>query len=90
MIAASFLLSLSLALPLCMIAKPNGKFFFLPSPPGQCGHCKKLAPEYESAAKELSGKAKLGAVDCTSPDGQSLCQTYELVLISYGCIRRCT
>ncbi len=31
-----------------------------------CGHCKKLAPEWASAASQLKGKMKLGAVDATS------------------------
>lgn len=30
-----------------------------------CGHCKNLAPEWASAATELKGKVKLGAVDAT-------------------------
>ncbi|XP_071950978.1 protein disulfide-isomerase A6 homolog [Antedon mediterranea] len=30
-----------------------------------CGHCKNLAPEWESAATELKGKVKLGALDST-------------------------
>lgn len=30
-----------------------------------CGHCKNLAPEYESAANQLKGSVKLGAVDAT-------------------------
>ncbi|XP_008229815.1 PREDICTED: protein disulfide isomerase-like 2-3 [Prunus mume] len=29
-----------------------------------CGHCKKLAPEWKKAAKNLQGKVKLGHVDC--------------------------
>jgi len=34
-----------------------------------CGHCKKLAPEWASAATTLKGKVKLGAVDATQfPD----------------------
>jgi len=30
-----------------------------------CGHCKTLAPHWQSAASELKGKVKLGAVDAT-------------------------
>uniref|UniRef100_A0A7S0SQQ7 protein disulfide-isomerase n=1 Tax=Chromulina nebulosa TaxID=96789 RepID=A0A7S0SQQ7_9STRA len=30
-----------------------------------CGHCKNLAPEWETAAKQLKGSVKLGAVDAT-------------------------
>jgi len=31
-----------------------------------CGHCKKLEPEWASAASQLKGKFKLGAVDATT------------------------
>ncbi|KAG9279612.1 protein disulfide-isomerase A3-like [Astyanax mexicanus] len=31
-----------------------------------CGHCKKLAPEFETAAKRLKGVVTLAKVDCTS------------------------
>ncbi|CAN0229310.1 unnamed protein product [Pylaiella littoralis] len=39
-----------------------------------CGHCQKLAPEWESAAGQLSGSVNLGAVDATQ--AQSLAQKY--------------
>ncbi|KAG0631153.1 hypothetical protein M758_1G231400 [Ceratodon purpureus] len=29
-----------------------------------CGHCKRLAPEWKTAAKNLQGKMKLGQIDC--------------------------
>jgi protein disulfide-isomerase A6 len=35
-----------------------------------CGHCKKLAPEYEKAAKALEGIVNIGAVDMTT-DGEA-------------------
>ncbi|KAJ0111549.1 hypothetical protein Patl1_01922 [Pistacia atlantica] len=31
-----------------------------------CGHCKKLAPEWKKASRNLKGKVKLGHVDCES------------------------
>ncbi|KAF7646553.1 hypothetical protein LDENG_00185780 [Lucifuga dentata] len=31
-----------------------------------CGHCKKLAPEFEKAATRLKGTVQLGKVDCTA------------------------
>lgn len=31
-----------------------------------CGHCKNLAPHWATAATELKGKVKLGALDATS------------------------
>lgn len=39
-----------------------------------CGHCKKLQPEWEAAAKKVKGAVNLGKVDCTTE--QNLCQTY--------------
>ncbi|KAI7850927.1 protein disulfide isomerase [Circinella umbellata] len=42
-----------------------------------CGHCKALAPEYETAATALKeDQVKLGKVDCTV--NQDLCQEYEV------------
>ncbi|KAL6136977.1 hypothetical protein ACLB2K_062272 [Fragaria x ananassa] len=39
-----------------------------------CGHCKKLAPEWKKAAKNLKGKVKLGHVDCDA-EQVPLCQS---------------
>ena len=39
-----------------------------------CGHCKNLEPHWKSAAGELKGKVKLGAVDATVH--QELAQKY--------------
>eukprot|EP00210_Caulerpa_lentillifera_P007336 g7012.t1 len=39
-----------------------------------CGHCKNLKPEWEKAATELSGKVKVGAVDCTAHE--SVCREF--------------
>lgn len=39
-----------------------------------CGHCQRLAPEYEKAAALSAGKATLAKVDCTT--NQALCQKY--------------
>jgi len=39
-----------------------------------CGHCKQLAPQYETAAGELKGVADLASVDCTVE--KELCNKY--------------
>ncbi|KXZ53899.1 hypothetical protein GPECTOR_6g817 [Gonium pectorale] len=39
-----------------------------------CGHCKALKPAWIEAASELSGKVKVGAVDCTVHE--SVCSEY--------------
>uniref|UniRef100_A0A453KYT0 protein disulfide-isomerase n=1 Tax=Aegilops tauschii subsp. strangulata TaxID=200361 RepID=A0A453KYT0_AEGTS len=39
-----------------------------------CGHCKKLAPEWKRAAKNLKGQVKLGHIDC---DSDKLLQFYN-------------
>ena len=41
-----------------------------------CGHCKSLEPEYEKAAKALSGVVKVVAVDAT--ESQALAQKYDV------------
>ncbi|KAK4369373.1 hypothetical protein RND71_013165 [Anisodus tanguticus] len=41
-----------------------------------CGHCKKLAPEWKKAAKNLQGKVKLGHVDCDAE--KSLMSRYSV------------
>uniref|UniRef100_A0A3Q3X2F3 Protein disulfide-isomerase n=1 Tax=Mola mola TaxID=94237 RepID=A0A3Q3X2F3_MOLML len=39
-----------------------------------CGHCKRLAPEYEKAATELKGLVPLAKVDCTA--NSNTCSKY--------------
>ncbi|KAG8440591.1 hypothetical protein GDO86_006368 [Hymenochirus boettgeri] len=39
-----------------------------------CGHCKKLAPEYETAATKLKGTLSLAKVDCTA--NSNTCNKY--------------
>ena len=41
-----------------------------------CGHCKKLHPEWEDAAKQLAGEYKLGMVDATVES--ALAQQYNV------------
>ncbi|KAK9074078.1 hypothetical protein SSX86_006675 [Deinandra increscens subsp. villosa] len=41
-----------------------------------CGHCKKLAPEWKKAAKNLQGKVKLGHVNCD--DEKALMSRYKV------------
>lgn len=41
-----------------------------------CGHCKSLVPEYDKAAKILSGVVKLVAVDATNEKAQPLAGKY--------------
>ena len=47
-----------------------------------CGHCKKLAPEWASAATTLKGKVKLGAVDATQ--FQDLAGRYGVRFVSHS------
>ncbi|BFU18563.1 Thioredoxin, putative [Entamoeba histolytica] len=39
-----------------------------------CGHCKHLAPEFASAAKEVNGKTIFAAVDCE--EHRDICGNY--------------
>jgi protein disulfide-isomerase A1 len=41
-----------------------------------CGHCKKLAPEFEKAAHALEGKGSLAKVDCTTE--QTVCGKFDV------------
>jgi len=41
-----------------------------------CGHCQRLAPEWEKAATNLKGIVPLGKVDCTAHQG--LCGQYQV------------
>ena len=52
-------------------------FIVVPNDSCRCGHCKKLAPEYEQAATQLKKEnppIPLAKVDC--PANQDLCQKY--------------
>jgi len=40
-----------------------------------CGHCKQLQPTWDSLANDLSGRVKVGKVDC---DKESICQEYQI------------
>ena len=44
-----------------------------------CGHCQKLKPEWEEAAKKLAGDFKLGIVDATQES--SLAQKYDVKVL---------
>ncbi|EEC84682.1 hypothetical protein OsI_31602 [Oryza sativa Indica Group] len=53
-----------------------------------CGHCKKLAPEWKKAAKNLKGQVKLGHVDCdaeknTNSSVWSVDKSYRSLMSKY-------
>jgi protein disulfide-isomerase A1 len=47
-----------------------------------CGHCKQLLPQFEKAAKHFAEKppppANMGKLDCTTPDGQKVCEKFGI------------
>ncbi|KAG0242697.1 hypothetical protein B0O80DRAFT_462260 [Mortierella sp. GBAus27b] len=43
-----------------------------------CGHCKNLTPHYKSAAKNLHGIVKLGAIDCDDDKNRPVCSQYDI------------
>ncbi|KAJ1968497.1 hypothetical protein IWQ62_001207 [Dispira parvispora] len=43
-----------------------------------CGHCQRLAPEYDKVAKDLYGVVKVGAVNCDESANQALCAGYDV------------
>ena len=43
-----------------------------------CGHCQKLAPEWEKAAKALKGVVKFGAVDLADEKNKALGSKYKV------------
>ncbi len=48
-----------------------------------CGHCQKLKPEWEEAAKKLAGDYKFGIVDATQES--SLGQRYDVKVLTIVC-----
>ncbi|CAL5403398.1 unnamed protein product [Camellia sinensis] len=46
-----------------------------------CGHCKKLAPEWKKAARNLKGKVKLGHVDCDAEKNKFNVQGFPTILV---------
>ena len=43
-----------------------------------CGHCNRLMPEWESAAKENKSGIKMRAVEMNENDGPELCKKYNI------------
>ncbi len=42
----------------------------------RCGHCKKLAPDWETLAHELKGKVNVAKVDCTT--NADVCKRFDV------------
>jgi len=43
-----------------------------------CGHCKNLAPHWDTAARKLNGVVKFGAVNVDAEENKSLGGTYGI------------
>lgn len=43
-----------------------------------CGHCQKLVPEFEKAAKAVDGVTKFANLDCDDEKNKSICGKYEI------------
>ena len=54
--------------------RPNNLRFYAP----WCGHCQKLAPAYEKAAKSLKGLAKIASVNCDEAPNKPLCERFQI------------
>lgn len=54
------------------IQKPTMVAFTAP----WCGHCQKLVPEYEKAAKSLDGIIKFTNIDCDDDSNKQICGQY--------------
>jgi thiol-disulfide isomerase/thioredoxin len=44
----------------------------------RCGHCKALAPDWDSLAEQYSSSSSvlIGSVDCTAVEAKELCEDY--------------
>jgi len=43
-----------------------------------CGHCKRMKPDFQSAAKELKGSAVLAAMDVNKPENSAVARKYNI------------
>ncbi|KAJ1924462.1 hypothetical protein IWQ60_005177 [Tieghemiomyces parasiticus] len=43
-----------------------------------CGHCQRLAPDFNKVAKAVQGIAKVAAIDCDEEANKALCAAYEI------------
>jgi len=52
-----------------------------------CGHCKSLAPHWATAATELKGKVKLGALDATVHT--VMASRFQVTSLYYNNVKQC-